>query len=104
MNQRLLFTKVVGVTFEKRQENISKLTSVSSLFLKREPENKWDPNAIMVFANKECTEQIGYISADLALDFAPAMDKETKYDCFVSQLTGWKDQNKGVNITIRKLD
>ena len=70
---RILTTKVVGVTFENRQEIIAKLQMGDRVWLEREPFNAYDVNAIKVTRNNG--EQIGYISRHLARSLAPLMDR-----------------------------
>lgn len=73
MHGRIITTKVVGVTFENRQEVIAKLQMGDRLWLEREPFNAYDVNAIKVTKNNG--EQIGYISRHLARSLAPHMDR-----------------------------
>ena len=60
MHGRIITTKVVGVTFENRQELIAKLQMGDRVWLQREPFNRYDKNAIKVTRNDG--EKIGYIS------------------------------------------
>ena len=96
-----LFSKVVGVTFENRQNIIRGLSEGEVLLLEREPDNKIDANAIKVLRNDE--KQLGYISAELANEMASAMDSGIKYFCVVKNLTGIAKETKGVNIEIKKI-
>lgn len=66
-------TRVVGVTFEGRQQVVASLVAGQELRLRREPYNRHDSNAIRV----ECLDgrQVGYINRDLARDLAPTLDK-----------------------------
>lgn len=73
MHGRIITTKVVGVTFENRQEVIAKLQMGDRVWLEREPFNAYDVNAIKVTRNNG--EQIGYISRHLARSLAPLMDR-----------------------------
>ena len=59
-------TKVVGVTFEGRQEVVARLQMGDKVWLEMEPDNPYDKNAIMV--TRENGEQIGYLSRHLAAD------------------------------------
>lgn len=70
---RIITTKVVGVTFENRQEVVAKLQMGDRVWLEREPFNAYDVNAIKVIRNNG--EQIGYISRHLAVSLAPIMDR-----------------------------
>lgn len=73
MHGRIITTKVVGVTFDNRQELIAKLQMGDRIWLEREPFNRYDTNAIKVTRNNG--EQIGYISRHLARSLAPIMDR-----------------------------
>lgn len=84
--------KVVGVTFtnedtgEKRSDIIRELMdkdiSGIKIDLIREPENKYDVNAIKVLANNR---QIGYIGKEYATIIAPLLDE---YEEFVATVKG----------------
>ena len=63
---RHIQTKVVGVTFEGRQEVVARLQMGDKVWLEMEPDNPYDKNAIKV--TRENGEQIGYISRHLAAD------------------------------------
>ena len=63
---RLIETKVVGVTFEGRQEVVAQLRMGDKVWLEMEPNNSYDCNAIKV--SRENGEQIGYINRHLAAD------------------------------------
>ena len=70
---RIITTKVVGVSFENRQEVVARLLLGDRIWLQREPFNRYDTNAIKVTRNNG--EQIGYISRPLARSLAPIMDR-----------------------------
>lgn len=70
---RIITTKVVGVTFENRQEVVARLQMGDRVWLEREPFNAYDTNAIRVLRNNG--EQIGYINRHLAHSIAPVMDR-----------------------------
>ncbi len=61
---RVLTTKVVGVTFEGRQEVVARLQQGDRVWLDREPDNAYDPNAIAVCRSNG--EQIGFLNRNLA--------------------------------------
>jgi hypothetical protein len=61
---RLVTTKVVGVTFEGRQEVVARLQQGDRVWLEMEPTNPYDHNAIKV--SRSNGEQIGYINRQLA--------------------------------------
>lgn len=98
-NERF-FTKIVGVTFENRQDLIARLTAGQRLEIKRQPENIYDANAVAV-----CTlddQVLGYLKAEIAKYLAPLMDAGAAYHAQVSLLTGSAGQNWGANILVCK--
>lgn len=105
--------KVVGVTFSnegtgrKRSEIIRELiakygdnTSDIAVELKREPDNKFDANAIMVVADGE---QIGYLSKEYAAIVAPLMDDCEEFTAVVKSIGEYKNRPY-CEITINQLD
>ena len=82
-------TKVVGVTFEGRQEHVKKCYIGQSLDLVRDKMNPYDRNAI---------------SKDLAAKMAPKMDSGITYHCEVSEVTGGGQNNYGLNIKIGQIE
>jgi len=89
---RILYSKVAGVTFEGRQDVIGTMAGSELAMLKPEPENKYDPNAIAVWiafppeAMREIA-QIGYLPRQLAEVVAPYLEGENLI-CTVHQITG----------------
>ena len=69
VRERVLTTKVVGVTFEGRQEVVSRIRRFDKVWLDQEPDNPYDRNAIMVC--RENGEQIGYLNRNLAASLNP---------------------------------
>ena len=66
---RVITTRVVGVTFEGRQEVVACLKQEDRIWLDREPTNPYDRNAISVC--RENGEQIGYLNRHLAASLNP---------------------------------
>ena len=66
---RVITTRVVGVTFEGRQEVVARLRRGDRVWLDREPTNRYDSNAITVC--RENGEQIGYLDRHLAASLNP---------------------------------
>jgi single-stranded-DNA-specific exonuclease len=94
-------TKVVGVSFEGRQDLIAGLAPGSALELERQPQNEKDPNAIAV---RYGALQIGYIRAQIAKRLAPNIDAGERYGARITDLTGGTgDRNWGVNIRVTRL-
>lgn len=95
-------TKIVGVTFEGRQEVINKLKPNTSLVIKREPDNKHDPNAIRILT--EDNTDLGFLNKRLAKKLAPLIDSGGEFECRVTDLTGGGEKNYGVNVAIKRND
>lgn len=76
----LVETKVVGVTFGRRQEAIEHLSRYSAedihIVLKRDRDNAYDRNAVAVIAvvSGKGSYLIGYLPRALAVFVAPLMD------------------------------
>jgi len=66
---RLITTKIVGVTFEGRQEVVARLQQGDLVWLEPEPDNPYDHNAIRVCRSNG--EQIGYLNRNLAAKIIP---------------------------------
>lgn len=92
--------KVVGVTFEGRQEIIKQLNKSDIITIRREPTNRFDTNAIAVWSEKG---QVGYIGKDYASILSPMMDAGTKFEATIAEL----DEYKGtyyIHIFINEVD
>ncbi|MSS11744.1 hypothetical protein FYJ38_24365 [Clostridium sp. WB02_MRS01] len=94
------YTKVVGVTFNNRQQYVKQCYNGQQLDLVRDKFNPYDKNAIAIYAGDN---QVGFLSKELAQKLAPKMDVGTKFDCYVKSLTGGIDNNYGLNIRINNL-
>ena len=99
------YTKLAGVTFEGRQLVIRNLNRMgmldpgSTLVLKREPSNPYDPFAVAVFASNG--QQIGYLPKDCARQASMNMANGVLYHASVGAVTGGDAGNAyGVNIQI----
>ncbi len=79
-------TKVVGVTFENRQDILMGLEAGMELRLQRQPDNGFDPCAIAVTLLDG--RQLGYLNKALAARLAPVMDAGESYSAAVSAVTG----------------
>jgi single-stranded-DNA-specific exonuclease len=93
------FTKVVGVTYENRQQIIRRLRPGQEIKLVREPHNQHDRNAIAVRLNTG--EQIGYIRKEMARDLAPRLDRlGHSVTGVINHITGGEfGKSYGVNIS-----
>lgn len=76
-----LTTRVTGVSYENRQNALQAISKYNTadirITLKREPHNRYDSNAVAVYAvlpNRVCY-LIGYLPKAVAFVVAPLMDK-----------------------------
>jgi single-stranded-DNA-specific exonuclease len=93
------FTKVVGVSFEGRQDSVGGLGAGDELQLVREPENPFDPCAIAV---RYGSLQIGFLRREIAKRLAPNIDAGDRYAARVASITGGGNRSTGVNIHVRR--
>ena len=94
-------TKVVGVSFEGRQEIAGGLRGGETVELVREPDNAHDPNAIAVCYG---TLQIGFLRREIAKRIAPNIDGGDRYEARISDVTGGRDgRHFGVNLYVRRV-
>ena len=93
------FTKVVGVSFEGRQDTVAGLIAGQSLDLKRQPENPVDANAIAVLYG---TLPVGFLKKEIAKRLAPNMDAGDRYYATVGSVTGGGAKNVGINLFVRR--
>lgn len=70
-------TQIVGNSYrpDTARTWLAKLAPKQPLQLRREPNNKYDPNAVMVYIFEQ---HLGYIPRGLAAEIAPLMDKGLK--------------------------
>lgn len=75
---KVLHTKVAGVTYEGRQALIAQLRGHEPCRLQPEPTNAYDPNAIavMVAVAPGSVWHIGYLPRELAAQVAPHLEGE----------------------------
>lgn len=84
--------KVVGVTFDNpdgtnRQKILSMLDTNSLVMLEREPDNKFDKNAVKVMT---MFGQVGYIGKDYASILAEMMDTGRTFSTTVAEVDTYK--------------
>lgn len=96
--------KVVGVTFTNedglsRQGIIAALNDNDKIFLRREPTNKYDTNAIAVFTEYG---QVGYIGKDYSSILAPMMDAGTQLEAKIGEV-GFFKNNHYLHIIINEV-
>lgn len=98
--QDQFFTKIVGVTFDNRQDLLAELQVGQQLELFHETDNPHDENAIAVYADGE---QLGYLKRNIARHLAENFDNGITYQAVVVQVTGSIEKNLGANIFIQKV-
>lgn len=92
-------TKLVGVTFQGRQEVIRELEEGQTLFWIKDHKNPHDENAIEVFADSGLRKSVGHLSRKVAekLRFAHIVVR-------VAKITGGgQDRNLGVNVVVETI-
>ncbi len=96
-------TKVVGVSFEGRQDAIAGLHEGAELELRRRPDNPYDANAVAVHFG---ALPLGFLRKEIAARIAPNIDNGTRYRAHISALTGGGraadggERNRGINIVV----
>ncbi len=90
---------VVGINYNGRKQFVSKLSVGDELFYSREPENKYDYNAIQI--KDKNGNMIGYISSDYANFYAPKMDYGIEYKITLKSI---EDNKLVINIKAENLD
>lgn len=90
--------KIVGVTFNGRQEICEMISVGDSLELVREPNNYYDPYAVKVmFMGRQC----GYIPKEYSYRVSKYIDEQKKYlQVTVTKKTGGGDFNIGLVVNI----
>ena len=96
-------SKIVGTTFENRQDILAHLEGGESLRVRREPENQYDPRAVAVDVDiKGKWYPVGYIAKDKNKDIAEALDAGREVEISISEVTGGdKGKNLGMNICLK---
>ena len=96
-------SKIVGTTFENRQDILAHLEGNESLRVRREPENQYDPRAVAVDVDiKGKWYPVGYIAKDKNKDVAEALDAGREVEIKLSEVTGGdKGKNLGMNICLK---
>ena len=96
-------SKIVGTTFENRQDILAHLKGSEDLRVRREPENQYDPRAVAVDVGiKGKWYPVGYIAKDKNKDIAEALDAGRDVEIKISEITGGdKGKNLGMNICLK---
>lgn len=115
LNLASYHSKIVGVTFEGRQDVIATLKGNEPLRFRREPENEYDSNAVAIDVltkdgymgvdNMDTIETdawlpIGYIARDKNQELAGVLTDGRFANIKLSEVTGGGDKAYGVNVYI----
>lgn len=99
-------TKIVGVSFEGRQDAVAGLVPGHELELRREPDNPVDANAVAVHYG---AMQLGFLRKQIAKHLAPLIDGGVRYTARIEHVTGGPStssglpaKNYGVNIRVER--
>ena len=96
--ENLYSIKVVGVSYDNRQEICKRIMMGDKVYLEREPNNFHDSNAIKVLHNNN---HFGYIPKETAINLAKILDASLfSYNSTVTNMTGGGNYNIGVHIDI----
>lgn len=95
-------SKIVGVTFEGRQDTIKLLKGDEQLRVRREPDNEYDPKAVAVDVEvtPDTWRPIGYIAKDKNSEIAKSLDENQTVFIKIASLTGGDKKSYGVNIEL----
>lgn len=94
-------SKLVGVTFEGRQDVIKSLRGKEPLRVRREKDNKYDPRAVAVDVYKDDEWiPIGHIAKDKNKDISETLDAGNTVYISIGDITGGGDRPYGVNISL----
>jgi single-stranded-DNA-specific exonuclease len=92
-----IYSKIRGVTFQGRQQNIEELQDGQKLWWVKEHENPFDPNAVELYADSELRKSVGHLSRKVAEKVRFA-----ELRVVVQNVTGRGEEKKnlGVNIVV----
>ena len=92
-------TKVVGVSFEGRQDVVAGLAPGAALELRRQADNPYDANAIGVWHG---ALQLGFLKRPIAARVAPNVDAGERYTAHVTAITGGGARSWGINVYVTR--
>ena len=96
-------SKIVGTTFDNRQDILAHLEGNEDLRVRREPQNQYDPRAVAVDVDiKGKWYPVGYIAKDKNKDIAEALDAGRDVEIKIGGITGGdKGKNFGMNLCLK---
>lgn len=97
--QRYMEARLAGVTFEGRQETITGLREGDTVWLRREPDNPHDPNAVHV--ERRSGASLGYLPANVAAEVAEDLEQlPDRHPAIVVQVRGRTQEKPAHGVTI----
>lgn len=96
-----IHTKIVGVTFEGRQEYLKNSKNEDELVILHTPTPEY-PNAISVF-NTRTNKKLGNINSNLANVLLEEYGNNCKFNGMITNITGGGDMTYGCNILIKNI-
>lgn len=94
------YTKVIGVTFENRQNYIRALAVGDKIKLVKAKYSNDGGDAVKVIDSRG--NHIGFLSKELSAEIVPSMERGFLYRASVSSITGREYNNLGVNLCIEE--
>ena len=95
----VIHSKLVGVTYRGRQRNFELVKENDILFWKHCPDNEFDSNAILVYADSAMTRELGHLKRSVAKRFVEILQKE-KPIIVCAKITGEGKKMKGMNVRV----
>lgn len=95
----IMFSKIAGITFNNRQVLAAKCYKGMKLYLKREPQNRFDPNAVAIYMGVGI-HQLGFIPKETAKSVSRILDSGRNLHCYVEQVNVATTGIIGINIKI----
>jgi hypothetical protein len=90
---------LVGMSYDNRQQFVNQLKVGHNVYLKREPNNPHDANAIEVYNSN--LQMLGHVPRGIAAYLAGQLQTETLYYGNVTQAQGSSGVNHNIQITTR---
>jgi single-stranded-DNA-specific exonuclease len=98
---QVIHSKLVGVSFDGRQDNLRLVQPGFRLFWFHEKDNQYDANAVKVFADPTMRVELGHLKRELAAKVVERIAAGEKLEIFAAQLTGGKKgMSRGVNVKV----
>lgn len=105
---RKIIAKATGVTFDNRQELLTKIVKDTPIKLERDRRNKFDFYAVNILAEIDGEwQQVGFIPKKMNKDICRTLDNGKALNCSVHRVTGGgtfagtdEPLNYGLEITI----